>query len=209
MQQIIEVLNRSKQQLNFINDSIIELNNKESSTRTKQKALASIIVFGRTVTFVIQNLRSIVGEKNFNDWYQPIVDEMKNDELLNAFKNARNNLEKQGHLNTHTSMHIKSLDSNSLNKYMKDRPENAKSFFIGDTLGGSGWIIELEDGTTEKLYVDIDFNEQIDINVFLFQQGIKHKSKTILNTSIENCSQLYYTYLINIYESAKKEFLKN
>jgi hypothetical protein len=35
------------------------------------------------------------------------------------------------------------------------RPPHAKSFFIGDSIGGSGWEVETEEGATERFYVQL------------------------------------------------------
>ena len=50
--------------------------------------LRNVVVFGRSVTFVLQNLRSI--EPKFEAWYQPYVLKMSSDELMSFLKELRN-----------------------------------------------------------------------------------------------------------------------
>ena len=114
-----------------------DLNKKPYDPKLRQRSLANIITFGRSVTLVVQNLRSVVID--FDKWYQSFQDEMRDDELLNIFKEARNNLEKQGKLDTQTIVELRNFNTSMLNMYMTNKPENAKGFFIEDKLGGSGW----------------------------------------------------------------------
>ena len=66
--------------------------------------LRNLIVFGRAVTNVLQNLRSTEGEKKFNEWYQPKVEEMKKDDISNYFYKLRSEILKEGTLNVHSSL---------------------------------------------------------------------------------------------------------
>lgn len=34
--------------------------------------IRNLVVFGRSVTFVLQNLKTPVGEVGFNEWYEPL-----------------------------------------------------------------------------------------------------------------------------------------
>lgn len=53
----------------------------------------SLAVYGRSVTFVLQNLRSVPGlEEDFNKWYAPKQKLMKNDPLLRWFHDVRTSL---------------------------------------------------------------------------------------------------------------------
>jgi len=44
--------------------------------------LRNLVVFGRSVTFVLQNLRHSVGREEFDAWYEPLQAKMREDELL-------------------------------------------------------------------------------------------------------------------------------
>lgn len=60
----------------------------------EQAGLTALVTSGRSVTFVLQNLKSI--EPDFESWYKPYQEEMANDSLLKFFKELRNEIEKEG-----------------------------------------------------------------------------------------------------------------
>lgn len=204
-QNVKTIFSRIDQQLDFVASSFIDLTKTPHDPKLRLRSLANIITFGRSVTFVMQNLRSSV--TNFDDWYKPFQDEMKGDELLIFFKDARNKLEKQGRLDTNTTVHMKNFNFNMIQKYRENPPENAKGFFIGDSLGGSGWEILMPDNTVEKLYVDLDIDCYLDIKILFVPENIHHKGQLITDTSIENCCYLFLQYLKELVKQAKEQFL--
>jgi len=108
---------------------------KGKDPKPRIAGLRNLVVFGRAVTNVLQNLRSTVGGA-FDDWYQPKVEEMKKDHVLKYFYKLRSQILKQGTVNTTGSM---SLSGNPMALMkMYQAPPGAKGFFIGDTLGGCG-----------------------------------------------------------------------
>jgi hypothetical protein len=114
--------------------------------------LRNLIVFGRAVTNVLQNLRST--EKSFDEWYTPYQEEMKNDQVMRYFYKLRSEILKKGVLNTGSAVHLSNFNLNEIHKFGPP-PKNARRFFFGDNIGGSGWEIELPDGTLEKYYASI------------------------------------------------------
>ena len=69
--------------------------------------LRNLIVFGRAVTNVLQNLRST--EQTFDAWYDPYVNEMREDPLLKYFYDLRSEILKEGQLRTSSGLYIKSF----------------------------------------------------------------------------------------------------
>src|SRR6267143_4125543 len=63
--------------------------------RRKRAGLRNVAVFGRSVTFILQNLRTTVGDE-FDDWYAPYRKEMGTDDLMRFFVRLRNKFEKVG-----------------------------------------------------------------------------------------------------------------
>ena len=124
-----------------------------SDLTRRMSGLRNLIVFGRSVTFVIQNLRSVFPDE-FDTWYQAEQELLRQDPLARYFVEARNALEKQGKLSVGTSAFISSFSGTDIRKFGPP-PAGAKSFFIGDSLGGSGWEVELSEGNTEKYYVNL------------------------------------------------------
>ncbi|HDD44713.1 MAG TPA: hypothetical protein ENG63_07635 [Candidatus Desulfofervidus auxilii] len=66
----------------------------------KLSGLRNLIVFGRAVTNVLQNLRSI--ESDFDAWYERYREEMKNAPLMRYFYKLRSKILKEGLLETVT-----------------------------------------------------------------------------------------------------------
>ncbi|MET4149906.1 hypothetical protein [Bradyrhizobium sp. RT7b] len=118
---------------------------------TFQAGLWNAALFGRSVTFTLQNLRGKVD--GFDAWYEKKQEEMRADTVMSYFVEARNMIEKSVAEPTWASA---SLNANiaDLFKAAGPPPPGAKTLFVGDQFGGSGWQIQLPDGSTEKYYVD-------------------------------------------------------
>jgi hypothetical protein len=126
---------------------------KSNRPEQRRSGLRNLAVFGRAVTNVIQNLRSKVA--GFDDWYQPWVQRMRLDPVANHFYKLRSEILKQGQLRTTATVYIDQLDLHALMVAAPKPPPNATSFFVGDNAGGTGWVVTLPDGSTEKFYVEI------------------------------------------------------
>jgi len=126
---------------------------RDVSGAKKDAGLRNVLVFGRSVTFVLQNIRSV--DATFDDWYAPYLEKMKSDPVMQYFKDARNNLEKQGRVDVSTRAEIKLLNDDTMKAMQMTKPPFAKGFFIGDSLGGSGWQVVLPSGETLSYYVDL------------------------------------------------------
>jgi len=111
------------------------------------------VVFGRMVTFALQNLRGVAD--GFDEWYSAKQEEMKQDPLMKYFYDLRTDIEKQTNRHTAPLTHIKSFDPGQDMRRFQPAPPGATGFFIGDQNGGSGWDVKLADGTIQKYYVDL------------------------------------------------------
>ena len=125
---------------------------RSNDPTVRRTGLRNLVVFGRAVTNTLQGLRSI--SPDFNPWYQPWVERMRTDQVMSYFYKLRSEILKQGKMNTGVSVHIQNLNLGTLMAVVP-KPPNAKSFFIGDSLGGSGWEVVLPSGETQKFYVQI------------------------------------------------------
>lgn len=169
----------------------------------KLAGLRNLIVFGRALTNVLQNLRSI--ESNFDKWYARYREEMKSDPLMRYFYILRSEILKEGKLEFFARTHIKQLRIPEDIHRLGPPPPNAKGFFFGDKLGGSGWEIQLPDGSIEKLYVQLPY----DIGTISLQfpnPPEVHLNNKIEDNSIEALSQMYINYLSRLVSLVKKEF---
>ncbi|WP_122771480.1 hypothetical protein [Pseudomonas viridiflava] len=177
---------------------------KSGPPEQKSAGLRNVLVFGRSVTFVIQNLKTIVGNDVFDTWYRPHQDTMKANPLMRYFVDARNNLEKQGRLDVGQSITVKSFDSDIFSKLEKP-PFSSTGFFIGDQTGGSGWLLDVGTGEPIKYYVLIPSPLVEAKQMFhSMPDGVPEDLKQL--STAELC-EIYLAALGEIVESAKKEFL--
>lgn len=167
--------------------------------------IRNLVVFGRSVTFVLQNLKTPVGEFAFNKWYEPIQEQMKSDVLMKYFVTLRNEILKQGKLPVSTSASI-NINPGDMAK-LGTPPPGAKGFFIGDQAGGSGWEIELPDGTTEKYYVEIP-QSMAKVQQHFSELPVPEDDE-LKRKSIEDLCAYYLDKLENILDSARSSFLGN
>jgi hypothetical protein len=175
----------------------------DSSRSRRMSGLRNLIAFGRSVTFVLQNLRSVVREE-FDAWYEPHQQAMKNDPLMRYFVEARNELEKQGKLSVSTSTHIHSFSTGDIPKFGRP-PIGAKGFFIGDQLGGSGWEVELANGTKEKYYVELPSSiAEVKQHFSNLPEAMVPELK---GATVEDLSQRYIERLAALVFAARTHFL--
>lgn len=166
--------------------------------------LRNLIVFGRSTTFVLQNLRSVVGAEEFDKWYGPEQEALKASSVMRYFVSARNDLEKQGRLHLSMQAQIHNFNSNDIHKY-GPRPPGATAFFIGDQLGGSGWEVPLADGTTQKYYVNIPA-ETAQVTQH-FSNFSSESGQDIDGRSIDELCRLYIDTLRGLVKRARERFL--
>jgi hypothetical protein len=113
-------------------------------------AMHNVVVMGRAVTNVLQNLRSKV--QDFDVWYQPWQEEMAQDPLLRYLYKLRSEILKKGQEGATSILTIQSASMGEILSMLGQAPPNAISSFLGDYNGGSGWVVQLEDGSTETVY---------------------------------------------------------
>jgi hypothetical protein len=166
--------------------------------------LRNLITFGRSVTFVLQNLRSVVEPGRFDAWYEPHQQSLKDDPLMRYFVEARNELEKQGKLSVATKAHIHAFSSDDIKKFGRP-PVGAAGFFIGDQLGGSGWEVELADGTKEKYYVDLP--SSVGSVTQHFSNLPEAVSPELKRATVEDLAQRYIERLEVLVAAARTHFL--
>ncbi|MDB5852857.1 MAG: hypothetical protein JWR22_898 [Herminiimonas sp.] len=175
------------------------------TTRSRRMSgLRNLIAFGRSVTFVLQNLRSVVPPGEFDSWYEPHQQSLKADPLMPYFVDARNELEKQGKLSVVTSSHIRSFSSDDIKKFGRP-PMGATVFFIGDQLGGSGWEVELADGSKEKYYVELP--SSIGAVKQHFSNLPEAMSPELKGATIEELAERYIARMTVLGAAARAHFL--
>jgi len=125
---------------------------RDNPTR-RMSGLRNVAVFGRAVTNVLQNLRSV--RTDFDEWYSPIQKEMEATPLMKFFYNLRTEILKKGEAGVSNRAHIKNFTFPTDTAKFGEPPTNARNFFIGDSVGGTGWEVEVSPGVLEKYYVEL------------------------------------------------------
>lgn len=170
----------------------------------RYSGLRNLIVFGRSVTFVLQNLKTPLGGEAFDRWYSPIQDSLKANPIMKYFVDLRNEILKQGKTPaTHISANA-SFSSSDLSK-LGTPPPGASGFFIGDQTGGSGWVVQLPDGSEVHYYIDIP--ESIAKVTQHFADLPVPEDHELRHKSIEDLCDYYLVELEKLIDSARKEFL--
>lgn len=165
--------------------------------------LRNVITFSRSVTFVIQNIRG--KHPDFEEWYNHQQSMMKSDPVFLYFKDARNNLEKQGRLDvTHSST---LYDSRQLEKLAPFAPPGATGFFIGDEFGGSGWTVPTLSGGMHKFYVVLPTSVGKVEQYFYGTLADQHLGDSSQNTY--DLATQYLGKLRSILDDAKNKFAPN
>jgi hypothetical protein len=177
--------------------------------RRRIPGLRNLVVFGRAVTNVLQALRSVVGRDAFDTWYAPVQTEMREDQLLRFFYELRSEILKEGSTgSTYGAFHIETLNTDDLQPVLQNPPPGAKSFFMGDQLGGNGWIVELPDGTTAKYYIQLppEIAENVSMTHHFANPPSSHKDRPLSDTSINALATLYVEYLRHLVADAREHF---
>ena len=111
----------------------------------------NVAVYGKMVTFCTNNLRGKVD--GFEEWDRAAKEKYFDNDVARAMSDARNQFEKQARNPIFSATHIKSFSSQDLARFPK--PDNAVGFFMGDRFGGSGWMLQMENGDKLPFYIDL------------------------------------------------------
>jgi hypothetical protein len=157
------------------------------------------------VTNVLQNIRSFDRER-FDKWYEPYRIEMENNATFKYLYQLRSQVLKQGTVGRTTgSMYIERLGPAEFARLQRNPPPNARGFFMGDELGGSGWIVELPDGSTETYYVEIPGDIRVTISS-QFADATQEMGLPPPEKPIDSILRDYVEYLTGLVAAARKEF---
>jgi hypothetical protein len=119
------------------------------STEKRLAGLRNILVFGRATLLSISALRR--RHPGFDDWYEQNWAAMRDDPEMKDLEAVRQLVVKD----TQSGAVITQLMVRSAGRAYGAPPKNARAFFTGDRLGGTGWEIVMPDGSVEKYYVSI------------------------------------------------------
>ncbi len=196
-----KILERATQTLQTARQGLADV---KGDPKRRHTGLRNLVVFGRAVTNVLQNLSSV--EPGFDAWYGTIVEQLKSDPLMKFFYELRTRILKQGDIGTGNYLHIKQFNFPLDMAKFGPPPKNAKNIFMGDSVGGTGWEVEIEPGVLEKYYVDLPG----DIGVTgLYFQGAPGVGDDAIDADVIALSERYIARLENIVASARAEFGRN
>ncbi|WP_135826276.1 hypothetical protein [Halorussus ruber] len=135
---------------------------QQGEGQTKLIGLRNAVVFGRSVTFVLQKLRGIYG-RDFDEWYAWREKVFREDEVCRRISEMRNEILKEGEASVSNYAKISATGQ----EIRSIAPPEAKSIFIGDQYGGSGYTIETRDGEEKKFYVKIPDGIEIETGLLI------------------------------------------
>jgi hypothetical protein len=100
----VDVLRKTREMLRTAQRGLADLLGDDPNMRPV--GIYNVAVFGRSVTLVLQNLRTI-DRKKFDGWYAPYLEVLSTDPLFyRYFNDLRNEILKEGPPNVTSSMHI-------------------------------------------------------------------------------------------------------
>ena len=173
---------------------------KSKEGEMKMIGLRNAVTFGRSVTFILQNLRGKVNG-DFEDWYEDRQEVLMSDEVAQKMDDLRNRIEKgSDEASVANYAKIDYLNSNDLYRMM---PPWADSMFIGDQYGGSGYEVELADGSTEKFYVELPEEIAVETGLYITNEDSTDFSEI---TDAEDDLEYYLKILAEIVSDAKNKF---
>jgi hypothetical protein len=173
--------------------------------RRKKAGLINVITFGRSVTFVLQNIRTFEPDA-FNRWYEPRQAEMKADPHFQYLKDLRTQLLHEGVLGQiKASVAIDRVTTEDFEKEMQNPPPGAIGFGAGDEFGAAGWLVRKPDGSLEKFYVEFPTN--LRLTAFSqFSQATTQLGIAPPDEPIDRLLGEYVGYLTGLVKDAQREF---
>lgn len=198
-----EVLRRTRETLATAQRGLADVSGDDPGARAS--GLHNVAVFGRSVSLVLQNMRS-VDREGFNAWYRRYAAQMDGDPLMNYFRDLRNEILKEGPPATTGSVQMPYLDSAMVARLQQQAPPGTRATFIGDPLGGSGFEVALPDGTIEKYYISLPEEWGAQVTWNLPEPPDQHLGQPIRDQSPAALCQLYLAYLSDLVASAEAHF---
>lgn len=168
----------------------------------RMMGVCNLATFGRSVTLVVQNLKTVVDRAAFDAWYEPKREAMKGDALMLWFVKLRNEILKEGPPSADVHTYI----AHFTDAEIPPRPPGAKAFFMGDSYGGNGWEVSLPDGSLVKWYVELP-RDVASTTLHLPSPPQSHLGQPIADRSLSNLGTLYLRYLEDLVEDARRTFL--
>ncbi len=171
--------------------------------------LFNVVVFGRSVTLVLQNIRHFQREA-FNAWYAPYEQEMQGARYRYLVK-LRDQMLKEGRQGAiNRSMRADYLNPGHIQSAMGKPPPGATGWAMD--AWGIGWTVPMADGSEERFYVDLPDDLQNEMNLkitawFAEEAGGHHGAPVAPPPEpIDVLLTEYVDYLARLVDAAHLEF---
>jgi hypothetical protein len=197
-----EAVNNARELLEMARTGLADI--ESGDPRRRRPGMRNIVVFGRAVTQAIQRLRTVIPA--FDEWWLPRIEKLGSDPLFVYFNTLRNTILKEGELPATNVLHVAHLDGDDMARLMANPPPGAKSFVMGDRLGGNGWRVEMPDGTEETLYVNMPSDIAVKSWLELEDAPTEHDGSPIPDASFETLGRLYVEALDRLLADAESRF---
>lgn len=144
----IDAIAGAKERLAIARNGLADMKVKERS----RAGLMNAVVFGRMVTFQLQNMSS--GEPDFSAWWEDRRRDMRDDPVFKRCNDLRTEIEKTStpSIGLTTMINFNPFTDTSA---FGPPPPGAVGQFIGDQYGRSGWVVRTSDGEEVEYYVDL------------------------------------------------------
>lgn len=142
---VAEILRGAEDALLTAEAAAGELQNGPADRRLP--SIRNVVVFGRAFVQILRQLRP--RDVLFREWFDQHVGSMEKDPSIARF----------GELGDMTlrdekeAINVTHLEISSAGAQYGPKPRNARAFFTGDRLNGTGWEVTLGDGRAAKYYV--------------------------------------------------------
>lgn len=177
----------------------------ECQGRQRASGIRNIAVWGRVTTASLQKLKRVHPD-SFPTWWSTHAQALSQDPEFKYLYDLRNDIEKEGTVGgVSSSLYIDRLDSSDLASLRASPPAHTKGFFIGDKWGGSGWDIEMPDGTRDKFYVKLPHDIAVSTTLH-FSDATSSLGIPPPKSSMETLLARYVRFLEDLMGSARKEF---
>lgn len=193
MDDVEEILDRAENALRMAYHGYKQY--EENEGERKQLAISNVARCGRSVTFILQNLRGKVD--GFDEWYEPRKEKLKQDPTCSRMVEVRNKIVKEGRDSASPYVSVEHINGARL---QAKSPDWADSIFVGDQYGGSGWLIEREGDEDLRFYYD--FPDEAFETGLVFQRDEGDEKMPVVEDELGT----YVRILAELVADAKSEF---
>jgi hypothetical protein len=153
----------------------------------------NLATYGQAVIATIKTVKRL--DAAFSSWWEPRQQDIDTDPLMAYFRDIRDGIAHEGPPATTSRAVIGANGPVNMGALMRELNRNAPpgnpNVFLGDSLGGSGWIVTLPTGETGKVYFALPENVDVQVTFEVPNPPTQHDGQTITDTSVANLGFLY------------------